>query len=833
MTKASYYVASTDYQIENYSPVVHIFGRDEFGRRVHFTDSSFRPYMYVPRDEEPAKDVHPILSIDGHRVVKVGGNTPKDIGRLRENYTVTYESDVLFPTRWAIDNNIKSWFTFDEIKLEPVDKDYQGALKIGFVDIEVEVGETFPAPQDPHSMVLSCVIGTLWSNEPSDKSTYKVFSARDELEESQLLFNVATYIADEDFDILITYNNYDFPYMINRSSRKGISMRHMSPMKYIRATLNEHRIPPRWETHIAGRNYIDLWEAYKRFFQGKNFDSEKLDDRVHDDAGFPYDNFDYKTMTRANLEAVVNHNIHHVNALIALERFHQLIPYLLTFRDVAGCSLKDTLKGSKMFDVLMLRAYKDKFILPRTHYGMVDQEPSYEGAFVKEPPSEGRFGPYILIFDYASMYPTLVQRKNMSFETLVGKLNISQIDLKTMHTVDVDGTGKTFICFKREPEGVLPQVINDLINMRKKSKSRMNALDPKTDAYKREWNEQYGMKQVINAGSYGLNAYQHFRLVQPLIAEATTAAGREAVKTAMSLIQKQFMYEILGADTDSCFTLASDVYTLNEAILKGKEIEKFVNAWWEEEAKQIGSKYPMKIAFEKVARRVIYLKKQKSNETAKKRYALLIEWQDGKIQEKVSLTGVEAKRRDTAMLSRDLQKKIMTEALYGNDSKIVDIVKNAQRNLRTLPPEQIGIPVSLSRSLDQFKNPEVSKKALLIGAGLTGDEWKSGDRGFRFYTVKTHIVSYNKGKKNKRLKSETVALKRDDKGKVTLPPNVNIDWDVTYQKIVVNKVKNLLSACGMRNCILDVSWKASNGKVIRQKGLGEFSKGDDNDEQYS
>jgi hypothetical protein len=135
-----------------------------------------------------------------------------------------------------------------------------------------------------------------------------------------------------------------------------------------------------------------------------------------------------------------------------------------------------------------------------------------------------------------------------------------------------------------------------------------------------------------------------------------------------------------------------------------------------------------------------------------------------------------------------------------------------------IPIEEIGIPVSLNKDLDQFKNAASSKKSLMVSNAAFDQHWVAGERGYKYHTTRNQKVFIA----GKILESDICCVKKDDHGKVQLPSGVLIDYDMMYEKTVVAKTKKLLSACGMGDAILKINWNPVTGKIIRQKILGEF-----------
>ncbi|WP_092662815.1 DNA polymerase domain-containing protein [Halorientalis persicus] len=167
-------VTQIDYTVEGRGddefPVVHLFGRTpEAEKQVHVEVYEFRPYFYAPTDsltdadlqrdritdwEETDEDGEPYESIRGERLTKIFGQTPRDVGQMRDEFD-HYEADILFPNRLLIDKDITSGVRVpvrreaaDEPIRVPHDEieavDASAEPRVNVFDIEVDDRHGFP-----------------------------------------------------------------------------------------------------------------------------------------------------------------------------------------------------------------------------------------------------------------------------------------------------------------------------------------------------------------------------------------------------------------------------------------------------------------------------------------------------------------------------------------------------------------------------------------------------------------------------------------------------------------------------------------------------------------
>jgi len=130
-------VMQVDYTVAGYGdeeqPIVHVFGRTADGDIEHVQVVGFRPYFYAPTKtlERPPEeqydrltgsetedgDGEPYESIRGEKLTKIFGQTPRDVGQIRDEFE-HYEADILFPNRFLIDKDVRSGIRVPERRAE-------------------------------------------------------------------------------------------------------------------------------------------------------------------------------------------------------------------------------------------------------------------------------------------------------------------------------------------------------------------------------------------------------------------------------------------------------------------------------------------------------------------------------------------------------------------------------------------------------------------------------------------------------------------------------------------------------------------------------------------
>jgi len=120
MESHEFLVTYRDYEIVNYNTVIfRLFGRDVLGNRIVHHISGAKPYLYIPMGTPIVPDPRvvsvipsPIPSFLKDDLQKIFVTKPSDVAGRNENityvkdlYKETYEADILFENRIAIDHN--------------------------------------------------------------------------------------------------------------------------------------------------------------------------------------------------------------------------------------------------------------------------------------------------------------------------------------------------------------------------------------------------------------------------------------------------------------------------------------------------------------------------------------------------------------------------------------------------------------------------------------------------------------------------------------------------------------------------------------------------------
>lgn len=255
------------------------------------------------------------------------------------------------------------------------------------------------------------------------------------------------------------------------------------------------------------------------------------------------------------------------------------------------------------------------------------RKPAYLGGLVLEP-KKGFYDKYVLLLDFNSLYPSIIQEYNICFTTVQRDSTMSDNNADEIENQIPDVPDKAL------PQGVLPRLIKALVERRRQVKKLMK--DPKLTAAEAMQLDirQQGLKLTANS-MYGCLGFAHSRFYAKPLAMLITSKGREILQSTVDLASSQDLNVIYG-DTDSIM-----VYTNESDINKVKEIGYDLK-------KKVNERYNLlEIDLDGFFKHMLLLKK-------KKYAALLVEERDGKLIESVETKGLDLVRRDWCDLSHDV-----------------------------------------------------------------------------------------------------------------------------------------------------------------------------------
>ncbi len=702
---------------------VRVFGRTEDRRRVIiYVNYDF--YVYVIPEERHYNEVKDILGnkpyikrIDEERkrylgkeykVLKVYLNRKvyndlkQDVDILKAEGKVIGKKEVDIPLhkKFSIDHGIfpLNWYEVSgrileerkrEIILFANPEDFRRInekpmkLKVVAFDIEAVSENMMPDPEkDPIIMVSIYGDGIkktiAWKNAPGDD----IIIVKNERE---LIEKFISTIKEVDPDVIVGYNsnNFDFDYIYNRGKLLNIDI----TIGWLNEKIKPSKGRGSKRYRIAGAQHFDLYEFIVNLFAGQlRSDVYKLDEVAKEILGYGKTGLTYGEMSELwnkeeDIRRIVEYNLQ--DTKITYELFNHFREIAIELSRIVGISLEEVSHytyGQLVEWYLIRKSREFNEIVPnKPKFEEVERRRfiSYAGAFVLTP--KPGFYKNIVVFDFRSLYPSIIITYNISYDTIWCEHEECKKDSFEIET----SLGKKEVWFCKKIRGKIPSVLERIFNERAELKKRLKQVDQDSEEYKEIYAKQYALKILANS-MYGYLGFPNSRWYCIECAAAITKIGREKIHFIVEEAKKRGLTPIYG-DTDSVFLL----YDSKEKALEFlQEINKKLEG-------------PIELELEDFYKAGIFVKGRGSEKGAKKKYALISE------SEKIKLRGFETVRRDWAPIAKEVQQNVLQMILKGESrDKIIRYLKDIIQKIkkRELPIEYFVIREQIRRELSEYKS---------------------------------------------------------------------------------------------------------------------------------
>ncbi|KAF2424907.1 hypothetical protein EJ08DRAFT_407315 [Tothia fuscella] len=402
--------------------------------------------------------------------------------------------------------------------------------------------------------------------------------------------------------------------------------------------------------------------------------------------------------TREGLMQYVKHCEADTYFIAAIALKVQMLPLTKVLTNLAGNSWARTLSGTRAERneyILLHEFHRNKYICPDKVWGKGKQEvkeeanegeegvdakkkDKFKGGLVFEP-EKGLYDKCILVMDFNSLYPSIIQEFNICFTT-VDRSDIGENEERVPEVP------------QEQTLGILPKLIATLVNRRREVKKLMKDKTATPDQLT-SWDiKQLALKLTANS-MYGCLGYTKSRFYARPLAMLTTYKGREILRSTKELAESTQLRVIYG-DTDSVM-INTNMDNIQDALKVGSEFKRSVNERYK----------LLEIDIDNVFRRLLL--------HAKKKYAAInMVEMDGKFVEKLEVKGLDMRRREYCQLSKDTSTKILNFLLSGEEPEVV--VEKIHEHLR-----------DLATQMREFKVP-VQKYTIFTQLGKAPSEYPNG-----------------------------------------------------------------------------------------------------------
>jgi DNA polymerase alpha subunit A len=366
------------------------------------------------------------------------------------------------------------------------------------------------------------------------------------------------------------------------------------------------------------------------------------------------------------------------------------------------------------------------------------RKPQYLGGLVLEP-KRGLYDKFVLLLDFNSLYPSIIQEFNICFTT-----------------VSYPGPDAPYMLPMPQEQGKLPQVLAELVAKRKEVKKLM---ERETNPFDQERLNirQLALKILANS-TYGCLGFSGSRFYAKPLAELITSKGREILQLTVSTVKNELGMEVVYGDTDSIM-----VDSGCEDILKAREMANKVS-------KAISKSYKLlELGVDGIYRPLLLLQKKKYAAVAVKCDA------EGKITgQSLEKKGLDLVRRDWCVLSKEVGEKVLGYLMSGKPREEVleqvhDCLRKTADDIRSnrIPVESFVITKGLTKDPSEY--PDAKNQPHVVVALAMRAEGKNISAGMHIpYVVCKPLPGQPAGNVSTRAFSVD-ALKKD--------PSLQIDTD--------------------------------------------------------
>lgn len=343
-----------------------------------------------------------------------------------------------------------------------------------------------------------------------------------------------------------------------------------------------------------------------------------------------------------------------------------IIPLALQITNIAGNVMSRTLLGgrSERNEFLLLHAFCEKdFIVPDKQYKKTQtttskKKPTYSGGLVLDP-KVGFYDKLILLMDFNSLYPSIIQEYNICFTTMP--------IISDQEALILPDAGL--------PSGILPTEIRKLVESRRQVKKLMKTPDLSKDLQIQYHIRQMALKLTANS-MYGCLGFTNSRFYAKNLAALVTHKGREILTNTKNLVEKMCLDVIYG-DTDSIM-INTNCLEYDEVMKLGHKIKQEVNRIYKQ----------VELDIDGVFKYLLLLKK-------KKYAAVTLNKRNGQLFSEKEYKGLDIVRRDWSQLASEAGKFILEHILSdkSQDDRI-DAIHTYLEKVRT-DFEMNVVPVQL------------------------------------------------------------------------------------------------------------------------------------------
>ncbi|KAL3944971.1 MAG: hypothetical protein SGBAC_000947 [Bacillariaceae sp.] len=533
--------------------------------------------------------------------------------------------------------------------------------------------------------------------------------------ERMLLSCLTTQLGNWDPDVIVGHNawGYDIQVMLSRCVELKVKTwskfgRHKKTELPNRSHFNSGK---EWAFRdaLSGRLLCDTYLGAKEHLRETTYSLKNLAETQLKTTRQEIEPMDTPQYFRTS-KTIVGLALHTLNDAQLVQKLLfklQLLPLSKQLTNIAGNMWSSTLKSNRAerTEYLLLHEFhRLKFLVPEKYRNKREEgggKAKYSGGLVLEP-KKGLYDTYILLLDFNSLYPSLIQEYNLCFTTVNDWARFHQHQMMKGKGQGDDNGEDSLPPLPEETNqrGVLPKVIKSLVERRRQVKRLMKS-ESNTEKHEELDIKQKAFKLTANS-MYGCLGFSHSRFYAQPIAAMVTSMGRQTLQRTVDIAQTTVGLEVIYGDTDSIMinTRISDANSLGNVMKLGEQVKREVNKLYK----------TLELEIDGVFKTMLLLKKKK--------YAAITAdlKKNGEIVYGREEKGLDLVRRDWCVQSKDTGRYILDQILNSDQEKEVS-VERILAHLEELAQKMRGgqLPLekyTITKGLSKHPNDYPDGKAL-------------------------------------------------------------------------------------------------------------------------
>lgn len=728
----------------------------------------------------------------------------------------------------------------------PSEVDYDiSQMTIFTIDIETASENGFPSIDNPIEEVLLITVQdnvtkkiTTFGVKKFDVNNIKHMSNPNNFQyikcrdEADLLTTFLRFWQLAMPDIVTGWNTqlFDLPYLMVRIQRVlgDEKVKELSPWgivkeKHVTVNGREHLI-----ADIYGVSNLDYLDLYKKFTYSAQ-ESYKLDYIAQQELGRKKLNHGFETFKEHYTEdwqSFVEYNVIDVELVDSLEDKMKLIELVITMAYDAKCNFTDIFSAVRTWDCILHNHLWAKNII--VHQKKDNEGRTIAGAYVKEP-TPGKYD-WVVSFDAASLYPSIIMQYNMSPETMMvgvtadaspeilleGEVNFHDFLKNKNFAMAANG-----YCYTHEHQGLFPEIVEKIFSERVFYKKKMieaqkeyeKSKDPEQVKLISKYNNIQMARKIQLNSLYGAWANQYFRFYDDRIAEGITLTGQyiiQHVGRALNeylnkVCQTENVEYTFYSDTDSCYITLDTLVQKHFSNLDKNKITDVIDKFCKDKVAKVlddacqyiaqsTNAYVNKMEFKRevIADRAIWV--------AKKRYALNVYDSEGvRYKEpKLKVQGLEIVRSSTPGSVRQYLRDAVKMTLTSTQDEIQQFIAELERKFMQMTPEEIAFPRSANNLAKYHSGATIYQKATPLhvrGSLLYNHHIKVKKLDRKYEMIKEgDKIKYLYLKEPNPIKENSIAFPS------SLPKELDlhkyVDYNTMFEKSFLEPMRTILDCMG-------------------------------------